>query len=337
MHKMIQAVALISSGLDSILAATIIKEQGIKIKGVLFYFIFDNLYYNIQNGEIDRILLPLGIPVDKIDLTDKMIKLLQTEPEHGFGSRMNPCVDCHILMLKTAYKYMQKVDAHFLVTGEVAGQRSMSQKEPMLRHIDKSANLKGIILRPLSAQLLEETIPEKKGWVDRKKLFAIAGRSRKKQLELAERLKIKKFGTPAGGCILTDPEFAKRLKVFREKKGKQYVSKEELTLMRFGRHFWPGDDTQIIVGRNEQENNILESYSKGRWVFNTVKEPGPLVIATGLNGKQDIKLTASIVSRYCTKKLTSAVKVRYENKKKGISGFLEALPISDEKLELWRV
>jgi len=331
------AVALISSGLDSVLAAKIVSDQGIKVRGILFYFIFDNLYYKIKNGEIDRILQPLGIPVKKIDLTEKMVKLLQTDPEHGFGSCMNPCIDCHIMMLKTAHGFMKKNQADFLITGEVVGQRAMSQKESILRHIEKSIELKGLVLRPLSAKLLEETVPEKKGWIDREKLYGIAGRSRKRQLELAEKLGIKKFSTPAGGCILTDPEFSKRLKVFREKKDKRKVSKEELILMRFGRHFWPRNNLHIIAGRNESENNILETFADQRWVFQPVNVPGPLVLATGIEGEKDIKLAGGIISRYCNKRKSQSVKVKYVNKEKGISGILDALPVGEKELEEWRV
>ncbi|MFO7891553.1 MAG: hypothetical protein R6V04_14585, partial [bacterium] len=334
---MISAVALVSSGLDSILAAKIVSDQSVRIRGVLFYFIFDNLYYKIKNEEIDRILHSLNIPIDYIDITESMVQLLQSEPEHGFGKGINPCIDCHIIMLKNAYKIMKKTGADFLITGEVAGQRPMSQKETVLRHIDKSTDLKGLILRPLSAKLLEETIPEKNGWVDREKLYDIAGRSRKRQIKLAEKLGIKKYGTPAGGCILTDPEFSKRVKLFREKRGKENISKEELILMRLGRYFWLKDNLQVVVGRNEKENELLESFSRGRWVFRTVTEPGPLVLALGIEEKEDIRLTGSLVSRYCTKKQSETVKVKYENKDEGVSGFLDAVPVSEEKLEEWRL
>lgn len=331
------AIALISSGLDSILAARIVSDQGIKVRGILFYFIFDNLYYKIKNGEIDKILQPLEIPVEKVDLTDKMVNLLQTDPEHGFGSEMNPCIDCHIMMLKTAHRFMKKIRADFLITGEVVGQRAMSQKEPILRHIDKLTDLGGLILRPLSAKLLEETLPERRGWIDREKLYGIAGRSRKKQLELAERLGIKKFGTPAGGCILTDPEFAKRLIIFRERKGRKNVSKEELILMRYGRHFWPRNNLHIIAGRNESENEILETFADQRWVFQPVNVPGPLILATDIKDREDMLLAGGIISRYCTKKKSAEVKIKYENTEKGISGVFDALPVGKEELEEWRV
>lgn len=331
------AVALISSGLDSILAAKIVSNQDVKVSGVLFYFRFDNLYKKIKEGKIDHILQPLSISIKKIDLTEKIVSLLQTEPEHGFGSGVNPCVDCHIMMLETAYGIMKNIDADFLITGEVAGQRPMSQKESMLYHIEKSTNLQGLILRPLSATLLEETIPEKKGWVDRDKLYGIAGRSRKIQLELAEKFGITKYGTPAGGCILTDPEFAKRVLMFRKKRGKEKLNSNELELMRLGRHFWLKDNLQVVVGRDETENKILETYSDQKWIFEVVDIPGPLVLASGIKEKDDLQLVGGIVSRYCSQKQSPVVKVKYENTSKEVSGFLDASPISEVKLEKWRV
>ncbi len=334
---MIRAVALISSGLDSILAAQIVSNQYIAVKGVLFYFSFDNLYTKIKNGEIDSILDPLSISIDKIDLSDRMVKLLQKKPKHGFGKGINPCIDCHIVMLEMAHQFMKEIGANFLITGEVVGQRPMSQKESEIRHIDKSTNLKGLILRPLSAKLLDETLPEKKGWVDREKLYDISGRSRKRQFELAGKLGIKKYGTPAGGCILTDPGFAKRVKAFREKRGKEKLSREELTLMRLGRHFWAGDRVQVVVGRNEDENKILESFTDKRWIFEAVTLPGPLVLASGIEGSEDIQLVGSFVSRYCSKKESLLVKVKYENKEKGMSGVLDASPVAEEELKAWRV
>jgi len=334
---MISAVALISSGLDSILAAQIISNQEIDVRGVLFYFSFDNLYIKIKQGELDNVFNSLHIPVDYIDLTEQMVGLLQSDPIHGFGSGINPCIDCHSMMLKRADEVRKKIKADFLITGDVVGQRPMSQKEPVLRHIEKAADVKGLVLRPLSARLLEESIPEKKGWVDRKKLYGITGRSRKEQFKLAEQLGIKKYETPAGGCILTDPEFSKRVKIFRKKRGKENLTAQDLILMRYGRHFWIKDTIQVVTGRNESENEMLQSFTGQRWVFEAVDIPGPLVLASGIKEQEDIEQVGKIVSRYCSKKPSSVVKVKYENKIKRVSGYVDAAPVGEEELEEWRV
>ncbi len=334
---MIRAVALISSGLDSILAAKIISIQKIDVRGVLFYFRFDNQYIKIKEGEMDSLLWSLHIPVDYIDLTEQVVRLLQSEPDQGFGSGINPCIDCHSMMLKRADEIRKKIKADFFITGDVVGQRPMSQKASVLRHIEKAAGVQGLVVRPLSAQLLEETIPEKKGWVDREKLYGIAGRSRKEQFKLAEKLGIKKFQAPAGGCILTDPEFSKRVKIFRKKRGRENVTAQDLILMRYGRHFWIKDTIHVVTGRNESENEILQSFIGQRWVFEAVDIPGPLVLASGIEEKKDIQLVGKIVSRYCSKKPSPVIKVRYENKVKRVSGYLDAVPVGEEELKEWRV
>lgn len=330
----IKALAMLSSGLDSILAAKIVIEQGINVEGVLFYFRFDNLFFEKERGKIQKFIDPLGIPYSMIDISEEFLNIL-CNPKHGYGSGINPCIDCHIFMINNAYEIMKTAKFDFLITGEVVGQRPMSQSKLMLNHIDKVTGLKNLILRPLSAKVLQVTEPEKKGWVDREKLYDITGRSRKKQLQLVSKYGIKEYKPSAGGCILTDDVFSERIKKFFVNRSKAELTVDELILMRYGRHFWPHSGLNVIVGRNEKENDILLSISKGRYVFEAVDVPGPLVIANGIKNENDIRLTASLTVRYCTKKNASRIKVSY--RAGDIEGCIETKAVDDFLLSRWKI
>ncbi|MGB6371043.1 MAG: tRNA 4-thiouridine(8) synthase ThiI, partial [Atribacterota bacterium] len=205
MKNKIKAVALFSGGLDSILAVKLIQEQGIEVRGVNFktpFFVLDKTFAAIKN---------LDINLEIIDITEELLKILK-KPKYGFGKNMNPCIDCHALMFKKAGEYMNKIGASFILSGEVLGERPMSQNRNSLSIIERESGFEGKILRPLSALLLMETIPEKGGLVDRNKLLDISGRSRKRQMKLADEMGIKDYPSPAGGCKLTEPAFSKRLR-----------------------------------------------------------------------------------------------------------------------------
>ena len=205
MKDKIKAVVLFSGGLDSILALKLIQEQGIEVKGVNFKTPFFGL------GEAFVIAKDLDIDLEIIDITEELLKILKN-PKYGFGKNMNPCIDCHALMFKKAGEYMNKIGASFILSGEVLGERPMSQNRNSLSIIERESGLEGKILRPLSALLLTETIPEKGGLVDRNKLLDISGRSRKRQMKMADEMGIKDYPSPAGGCKLTEPSFSKRLR-----------------------------------------------------------------------------------------------------------------------------
>ncbi|TSC52381.1 MAG: Thiamine biosynthesis protein-like protein, partial [Parcubacteria group bacterium LiPW_39] len=220
----------------------------------------------------------LGVPLREVDIREDFLAVLK-KPKYGYGAGMNPCIDCHALMLKKAGEIMRSENFDLVATGEVLGERPMSQHKQALKIVEKEAGLEGYLLRPLSAKLLEPTIPEKEGLVDREKLLDISGRSRQRQMALAEKFGIKNYPTPAGGCALTQEGFARRLKELMEKKPK--FSAEDVDLVRFGRHFWI-DSTQIILGRNQEENQILESVTKDCDVL-VVPDSfvGPIVLLRG--------------------------------------------------------
>ena len=333
--KNISAVALMSSGLDSLIAAKIVKDQGIDVHGVCFTFQFDNLAKKQATGALEDLLRPHGIPLTVVDVSEEYLSIL-LDPDHGYGSGVNPCIDCHLFFLRKAKVMMESMGGQFLVTGEVVGQRPMSQTKPTLFHIDKVSGFKGLILRPLSAKIMPPTIPEEKGWVDRGKLYDISGRSRKRQFELVEEMGITEYNDPAGGCILTEPNYSRRVKAFFKHRGKDAVTVEELKLMRHGRHLWPRDGFQVIVGRDEPDNDALEEYRTGRWAFraaDTMK--GPLVIVNGIQDDSDVEVAARITAKYTKRNSNTAMRIRFEGD--GRDGIIDVVPVVEEDLAAWRV
>jgi len=266
-----KAVGITSGGLDSILSALILKDQGIDV----FWMSFKTPFFSSDAAE--KAAKTWNIPIKVQDITKEYLTLFDN-PKAGFGKNMNPCMDCHVLMFALAGKEMEKQQADFIFSGEVAGQRPKSQTKNSLRYVEKNSGFPGLILRPLSAKILPETMVEKAGWVDRAKLFDIAGRSRKVQMELAKHYGVKDFPTPAGGCLLTDSIFSSRLKDLL------FVQKDfeirELSLLKYGRHFRINNSLKIIVGRSKNDNdNILRYYkSDNDILINPVSIPGPVVL-----------------------------------------------------------
>ena len=306
----IKAIALVSTGLDSMLAAKIVRNQGIDVTGLHCYFRFDPLEPDDPSGQVKSVFDPLGIPVIVKDVSDDFLKMV-LDPPHGHGKNLNPCIDCKIFFISLAKKMMEEIGAKFIVTGEVVGQRPMSQMKPTLQHIQKEAEVKGLILRPLSALLLEETLPEKEGWVDRNGFYGISGRSRKDQMEIAGTLGIQTYNQPAGGCILTIPEYANRAKRLFQNRGKDSISLSDMRKLRLGRHLWPSDHLHVIVGRKEEENDMLMKLAEEDWRFEAADIAGPLVLATGIASDEDIRTAASITARYCGHKAEGGVRIGY--------------------------
>lgn len=260
---MVKALVMFSGGLDSILAVKVLQEQGIEVTGLTC------VSYFFDNSLAQKAAEQLKIKLIKIDLSDEHLALVK-KPRFGYGKGMNPCIDCHILMLKKAGE-VEGFD--FVATGEVLGERPMSQNKQSLELIKKESGLD--LLRPLSARLLEPTQAEKKGLVDREKLLDISGRSRKRQMELARKFGIKEYPSPAGGCLLTDPEFSKRLK--RMLVLWPDCSGDDVKLLKAGRHFWEGENL-IIVGRNKEDNERIEKLSLKGDVKIKPDFPGPTVL-----------------------------------------------------------
>jgi tRNA U34 2-thiouridine synthase MnmA/TrmU len=272
--KKTKSLVLLSGGLDSILAVKLLLEQGIEVEAI-------NFRTNFCGPSKARLAAKmLGVPLREVDIRQDFLAVLK-KPKYGYGAGLNPCIDCHALMLKKAGEIMRAEGFDFVATGEVLGERPMSQHKRALKIVEKEADLEGYLLRPLSAKLLEPTIPEKDGRVDRKKLLDISGRSRKRQMELAARYHIKNYPTPAGGCALTQEGFARRLKNLME--NKPNFDARDIDLVAIGRHFWSGG-AQIILGRNQEENEILESAAGGKDAL--IKPQNFIGPATLLRGKK---------------------------------------------------
>ncbi len=247
----IKALVLLSGGLDSSLAAWLVKDQGIKTKAV----IFKSVFFEAQKGI--RAANQLDIPYQVIDISQELIKIIK-DPAHGFGGGANPCLDCHLTMLKKAKKIIEKEDYDFIVTGEVLGQRPFSQNKQAMELLAKKSGLKDKLVRPLSAKKLNPSLPEKKKWLDRDKLMGISGRGRKKQMEMAKKLNLN-YPQPGGGCMLTETGFAN--KVFDLIENRPEFGLNDTRLLKIGRHFWQAKRL-VVIGKDEKENKKLEKLAK---------------------------------------------------------------------------
>ncbi|MDI6591631.1 MAG: tRNA 4-thiouridine(8) synthase ThiI [Patescibacteria group bacterium] len=299
--KKVKALILFSGGLDSILAAKILMEQGIEVKGITF----ESYFFNSENAK--KGAKEMKLPLKIINFSEEHLKMVKN-PKYGYGKAMNPCIDCHILMLKKAKEIMKKEKFNFVATGEVLGERPFSQNKKALELIEKESSLKGYLLRPFSAKLLKLTIPEKLNQVNRQKLLDISGRSRKRQIALAKKYKIKEYPTPAGGCLLTDLEFGKRLKELFQKYLK--CKGNDIGLLKLGRHFWE-DKIKIIVGRNERENKEIKKLAKKGDVLIEMKNyPGP---STLIRNYKKTKIPKKVFER--AKKITQYYSTKARAKK----------------------
>ncbi|MCF7874360.1 MAG: 7-cyano-7-deazaguanine synthase [Candidatus Omnitrophica bacterium] len=290
-----RAVALLSGGLDSILAAKLIKEQGIEVAALHFDNHFSACSENQKEKLLNKISKQLGIKFENKILDESYLSIIKN-PKYGFGKNLNPCIDCRIYILKKAKEYMEKIGASFVITGEVLGQRPMSQHRKALFNVERESGLEGLILRPLSAKLFPETIPEKKGWVKRNYLLSISGRSRKIQLELANKYKIKNYLWAGGGCLLTDAGFSRRLQDII-KKGQ--FNLDNIELLKVGRHFRFNPSFKFIVGRNEKENQQLEYLKKeDDYLFKPIEQSGPTGLGRGKINQSIKELCTKIITRY---------------------------------------
>ena len=269
-----KCVALISGGMDSTLAAKLMLEQGIEVQGLFLSMSWGCC----EKAKAVASAQQLGIPLMILSVGDAYLDVIRA-PKYGYGSGMNPCVDCRIYMFRIAKRYMEEIGAGFVVTGEVLGQRPMSQMRRPLEIIEAESDLEGLLLRPLSAQLLEPTLPELLGVVDRARLLRIAGRSRQEQIAMVTGAGLTEYSTPAGGCLLTDEHFAKKAKdLFAHE---QRPTTKDMELLTVGRHFRIGPRTKIILGRNELENLLLGGHAEPGYTCLRPKFAGPSALVVG--------------------------------------------------------
>jgi len=325
-----KAISLFSGGLDSILATRLIHNQGIKVEAIHFANLFCSCKEENKLGAAET-AKQLGIPLKVVHFGNEYLRRIR-KPKHGYGRNMNPCVDCKIFMVKKAKKYAKEVGAAFIFTGEVLGERPMSQHYQALKIIEEESGLKSKLLRPLSAKLLPETVAEKKGLVNRNELLSIRGRSRKPQIKLAAEFGITSYPSPAGGCLLTCKEFANRLRdLFRHKKR---CSIADVALLKIGRHFRFGEN-KIIVGRNEAENQVLaDKKARNDHYFEVPDVGGPTTVLQGLKTKKAIEVAAALTAFYSDAE-SNSVTVNF-----GREGFDRSVTVSvpnRAKVESYRI
>ena len=306
-------MGLCSGGLDSMLAGLVLREQGIEVEWVTF----ETPFFNAAKAR--KASQTTGIPLTVKPIYPVYIGMLKNPPA-GYGKYMNPCMDCHALMFRMAGEIMQQRKFDFLFSGEVLGQRPMSQTKTSLRYVEKHSGFEGYVLRPLTAKNLPETIPEKEGLVDRERLLDIAGRGRKAQIQLAKKFGITDYPAPAGGCLLTDVGYTKRLRDLFDHQDN--CTEEELHLLKFGRHYRLNPQTKLIVGRTEKDNeNILKYHNPQTDAVIDVKDyPSPIGLVPHGGAKDSILLAASICTGYskAPKMAPVEVVVNTANKKETI-------------------
>ncbi|MBD3167871.1 MAG: DUF814 domain-containing protein [candidate division Zixibacteria bacterium] len=334
-NKQPVGVALFSGGLDSTLAAIIAVDAGAKVIAVNFITPFCDCTPD-DDCSVDPFepLQRYGIELKRIKLETDYIEEVLKYPDHGYGQWMNPCIDCHIYFILRAKDYMKEIGADFVITGEVVGQRPMSQMKPILAMIDKETDLRGKILRPLSAKILPETEMEKDGLIDRDKLHGISGRSRKEQMALAEKYGVKEYYTPAGGCLLTDPGFSIRLKELIEYKPD--YNTDDINRLKVGRHFRV-DGVKVIVGRDEKNNDIIHGFYQPEddYLVEVVDYPSPLTLVEKGAPEGVIKKAGSITARYTKGRKEERVLVSVEHN--GTIRQVEIAPFSEDEVESYMV
>jgi len=306
-----KAIALISGGLDSTLATKIIKDLGIELIALNTVSPFCLCNHRSSGGcfhGVSAAAKGLGLELVSIDVSEEMLKIVR-HPKYGYGSNMNPCIDCRILLFTKAKELMPKVGASFVITGEVLGQRPMSQKLRTMRLIEQESGLQGLVVRPLSSRVLEPTIPEKEGWIERDRLFAISGRGRRQQFTLAAELGIKDFPCPSGGCLLADHEFSKRLRDLMQYGG---INLNDIMLLKLGRHFRILPQTKLVVGRNEKENGqLLILAQAGDYLFYPLDLAGPTALSRGKLTNKMVEFCCSLTARYCDHNASKHINIVY--------------------------
>ncbi|MFH1243874.1 MAG: tRNA 4-thiouridine(8) synthase ThiI [Pseudomonadota bacterium] len=285
-----KALCVFSGGLDSMLAAGLIRGQGIDVLALFF----ETPFFASKRARKSARSLDLSLKV--VDITGRHLEVVK-RPKYGYGGNMNPCIDCHALMFRVAGEMLEAEMAAFVITGEVLGQRPMSQNKKALSLVNTQSGLGRLLLRPLSAKHLPITIPEEEGWVKREFLMDFQGRSRKPQIELAKTMNVEEYPSPAGGCLLTEKVFSERLRDLLSSQQDPQV--REIELLKVGRHFRIGPNSKIVVGRNKKENEVISRLSRdGDFVIRSVSVPGPTALLLGEASDDSIDLASSITAAY---------------------------------------
>ncbi len=314
-----KAVALISGGLDSLLAARVMLEQGIHVEGINFFtgFCVEGHTHAIRKKDKSKpkrnnalwSAEQLGIKLHIIDIVEEYKNVL-LNPKHGYGKNMNPCLDCKIFMVNKARQWADENGFDFIITGEVIGQRPMSQRKDTMPVISRESGANDRLLRPLCAQNLPPTLPELEGWIKRDELYDFSGRNRKPQMQLAEKFGFKDYAKPAGGCcFLTDESYSAKLVDLWDARGAREYEMDDIMLLKVGRHIRPASHYKLIIGREDGENKFMQGYKNSYISFKTLSCPGPLTLLDGVASDADMLFAAQIMARFSQGRDTDSVTI----------------------------
>lgn len=321
MGKQRKAVALISGGLDSLLAVRVMQEQGIYVEGINFFtgFCVEGHTHAIRKKDRNKpkrnnalwCAEQLGIKLHILDIIEEYKQVL-FNPRYGYGANLNPCLDCKIFMVKKAKEWMEAHDFDFIITGEVIGQRPMSQRKDTMPVVQRDSGVTDRLLRPLCARNLPETLPEREGWVKRDELYDFSGRTRKPQMALAKKFGFEDYAQPAGGCcFLTDKQYAVKLTDLWQSRGAREYELDDIMLLKVGRHIRPAPNYKLIVAREEGEGKFLQGYKRQYPQLRVTSHGGPLTLIDGELSADDLQLAARIVARYSQGKMEPDVEMEY--------------------------
>ncbi len=335
-----KAVALISGGLDSLLAAKVIQEQGIHVEGINFFtgFCVEGHTHAIRNKDKAKpkrnnalwVAEQLNMKLHIVDVIDEYKSVL-LNPKHGYGANMNPCLDCKVFMVAKAKQWIEENSFDFIITGEVIGQRPMSQRKDTMPVIARESGADERLLRPLCAKNLPETLPEREGWVNRDALLGFNGRTRKPQMALADQYGFKDYATPAGGCcFLTDKSYSEKLVDLWKFRGNKEYELDDIMLLKVGRHIRPNGGYKLIIARDEGESRFLQGYKKAFTWLQTTSHGGPLTLVEGKISEEELPLAARLVARFSQGR--DAENVSVECVRNGKTTTLEVVPMPAHKI-----
>jgi tRNA-uridine 2-sulfurtransferase len=336
-----KAVSLISGGLDSLLATRLVLDQGVHVEGVNFFtgFCVEGHTHAIRNKDKNKekrnnalwVAEQLGIKLHILEVIEEY-KDIVINPKHGYGANLNPCLDCKSFMVAKAREWMEQHDFDFIITGEVIGQRPKSQRRDTMPVVARESGAHDRLLRPLCAQLLPETLPEKEGWVNRDQLKGFSGRNRKPQMALAAELGLKDYAQPAGGCcFLTDENYSRKLADLWQARGERRYEMDDIMLLKVGRHIRPKPHFKLIIGRDNGENNFLKGYRNQFTCLHATSHTGPLVLLDGNTTADDLKLAAEITARFGKGREADEVTVSI-NDKTGAGQELKVQPMEPDQI-----
>jgi len=347
MSRQIKAVSLISGGLDSLLATKVVMDQGVHVEGINFYtgFCVEGHTHAIRKKDRAKpkrnnalwVAEKLGIKLHIIDVIDEYKDVL-INPKHGYGANMNPCHDCKTFMVHKALQWIEKNDFDFIITGEVMGQRPMSQRKDTMPVIARESGAGDKLLRPLCAKHFPETLPEREGWVVRDQLLDFHGRSRKPQMALAAHYGFEDYAQPAGGCcFLTDENYSKKLVDLWQARGNKEYELDDIMLLKVGRHIRPAPNYKLIVAREEGEVNFMQGYRNRFTSIKTTSHSGPLVLVEGEANDEELNLAARITARFSAGKNAEQVELELRDKD-GTATKVKVKPMSVSEMPLsWYV